>query len=427
MNNITSSFKDRTILVTLLLGFTSGLPLALTGGTLQAWFASASTVSLVAIGFVSLVSWPYTFKFIWAPIMDRYIPPVLGRRRGWILICQTLVAVAIASMALFSPSSAPNVLLVLACLVAFLSASSDIAIDAYRVDLLQPQKRALGAAMAVNGYRVAMLVAGGLALVMADRWGWKITYLFMAVLMIIGVITSLLGPEPEVQVAPPKKLWDCTVTPFTDFMSRSQAVWILVFIVFYKLGDAFAGNLISAFLIRKIQMSLTEIGTLVKFSGFFGTILGTTIGALWVPKLGWYRSLILFGIAQALANLIYLPLIWTGPNYLLAGSAILLDNVFGGMGTAAFVGFLMGLCNPKFTAFQYALLSALSAVARTFIGPIAGFVAQTLGWEIYFTSSLIFAAPGLLLLIVLKKSITKMNADMAEQRASLVGGVTAAG
>lgn len=427
MNKIFLPFKDPAILVTLLLGFTSGLPLALTGGTLQAWFASTSTVSLVAIGLVSLIAWPYNLKFVWAPIMDRYIPPLLGRRRGWILLCQALLALTIASMALFSPANEPTLLMVLACVVAFLSASSDIAIDAYRVDLLQPKERALGAAMAVNGYRIAMLISGGLALVIADHWGWKITYLFMAGLMIIGVITALLGPEPPVQVTPPKKLWDCTVQPFVDFMSRSQAFWILVFIVFYKLGDAFAGNLISTFLIRKIQMSLTEIGTLVKFSGFFGTILGTIIGALWVPKLGWYRSLILFGIAQALANLVYLPLIWTGPNYFLAGSAILLDNIFGGMGTAAFVGFLMGLCNPKFTAFQYALLSALSAIGRTFIGPIAGFIAQTLGWETYFMSSLLFAAPGLLLLIVLKKSIERMSAEMAEQRAHLTNAMPATG
>ncbi len=427
MKNINSLFTERPILISLLLGFASGLPLALSGSALQAWFASSSGISLTAIGFMSLVSLSYTFKFIWAPVMDRFVPPLLGRRRGWILVCQILLIITIGSMALFSPSQDPRMLMILAGVVAFFSASSDIAIDAYRVDMLTPQNRPLGAAMAVNGYRIAMLVSGGLSLVIADHWGWKSAYLTMAGLMSIGVIASFLGPEPEVQVTPPKRLWDCTALPFIDFMTRPHSVWILIFIVCYKLGDAFAGNLISAFLIRAIHMSLTEIGTLVKFSGFMGTIIGTVLGALWIPKLGWYRSLIFFGIMQALANLIYLPLIWTGPNYMLAGSAIFFDNIFGGMGTAAFMGFIMGLCNPRFTAFQFALLSALSAVGRTFIGPIAGYVADIYGWEIYFTTSLLFAAPGLALIWMIKDSVEKMNAEMAEQRASLTTASATAG
>lgn len=426
MKKINSLWTDRAILVSLLLGFSSGLPLALTGGTLQAWFASSSTISLTAIGFMSLVSLPYTFKFLWAPVMDRYVPPFLGRRRGWILLCQIFLAIAIACMALFSPNEQPNMIMILAGLIAFLSASSDIAIDAYRVDMLTPKERPLGAAMSVNGYRIAMLISGGLALVIADVWGWKYAYLLMAGLLSIGVIATFIGPEPEVQVSPPKRLWDCTVLPFKDFLTRPHAIWILIFIVFYKLGDAFAGNLISSFLIRAIHMSLTEIGTLVKFSGFLGTIFGTILGAIWIPKLGWYRSLIIFGIIQALANLIYLPLLWIGPNYILAGSAIFFDNFFGGMGTAAFIGFIMGLCNPRYTAFQFALLSALSAVGRTFIGPIAGYVAQTFGWEIYFSASLLFATPGLLLIWMFRDSIEKMNAEMAEQRANLnTAGATA--
>lgn len=416
LNNLLTS---RPILISLLLGFSSGLPLALSGGTLQAWFASSSSISLTAIGFMSFVSLPYTFKFIWAPFMDRFVPPFLDRRRGWILICQVLLGITIAAMGWFNPSADVNILMALAFLTAFFSASSDIAIDAYRVDMLTPNERPLGAAMAVNGYRIAMLISGGVALVIADIWGFKYAYFLMAVLVSVGIVASFIGPSPEIKVTPPKKLWDCTVMPFVDFMSRPNALWILVFIVFYKLGDAFAANLISTFLIRGVHMSLTEIGTLVKFSGFLGTILGTVLGALWIPKLGWYRSLIIFGIIQALANLIYLPLIWVGPNYLLAGSAIFFDNLMGGMGTAAFMGFIMGLCNPRFTAFQFALLTALSAVGRTFIGPIAGYVAELYGWEVYFTASLLFAAPGLVLIWWLRSSIEKMNAEMAEQRANL--------
>lgn len=419
MKKFYSALTDKTVLIALLLGFSSGLPLALSGGALQAWFASASSASLVAIGFLSIVGLPYTFKFLWAPIMDRYTPAFLGRRRGWILICQTLLAITIASMAMFSPATEPTALMTLAFMLAFLSASSDIVIDAYKIELLQPKVRALGAAMGVNGYRIAMLVAGGLTLVLADHWGWRVAYLVMAGLVSVGILTSIFAPEPELKTTPPKTLVDSVVLPFVDYFSRPQSVWILVFIVFYKLGDAFAGNLISAFLIRAIHMSLTEIGTLVKVSGFLGTILGTILGGLWIPRLGWFRSLIIFGVIQALSNLIYLPLIWVGPNYLLAGSAIFMDNFFGGMGTAAYVGFIMGLCNPRFTAFQYALLCALSAIGRTFIGPVAGYFAETFGWEIYFISSLLFAAPGLALIWWLRGSIEKMNADMEEQRANL--------
>lgn len=419
-SKFTALLTQPTVLVSLLLGFSSGLPLALSGSALQTWFAADSSATLLTIGFLSFVGMPYTLKFLWAPFVDRFVPPFLGRRRGWILVCQSALAVVIASMALFSPTSEPTVLMILAFAVAFLSATSDIAIDAYKIDVLPLKVRALGAAMGVDGYRIAMLVAGGLTLVIADHWSWKAAYLAMAALMSVGIITSIFGPEPEIQVAPPKTFKDSVVLPFVDYFTRRRAVWILVFIICYKLGDAFAGNLMSTFLIRAIQMTKTEIGTLVKFSGFFGTILGTIIGGLYIPRLGWYRALIIFGVAQAISNLIYLPMIWVGPNYALAGSAIFLDNFFGGMGTAAYVGFIMGLCNPRFTAFQYALLCALSAFGRTYIGPVAGYIAETFGWEVYFTSSLLFAAPGLLLIWWLKDSMEKMSKDMAEQRANLV-------
>lgn len=401
MKNFLSTLTDRPVYISLLLGFASGLPLALTSSTLQAWYATTS-ISLVSIGFVGLAALPYTFKFLWAPLMDRFIPPFLGRRRGWIVLCQLALCIFIVTMACLTPEETPRLLLAIACIVAFLSASQDIAIDAYRADLFKPNERAMGAAMAVNGYRIAMLISGGLALVLADHFGWRFAYLTMASLLAINIIASFFGPEPERTSAAPKRLWDCTVTPFVDFLSRPQAIAILCFVVLYKLGDAFAGSMCQTFLIRKVQMSLSEIGTLIKISGFVGTIIGTVLGAYWVPKLGWLRALFLFGILQAFANLLYMPLIWTGPNYLVAGTAIFMDNLCGGMGTAAFVGLLMGLCNPKFTAFQYALLSALSSVGRVFISPVAGGIANTYGWETFFISSLLFAIPGLILIFWIK-------------------------
>ena len=402
------SFKHHRLIITLILGFSSGLPLALSGGTLQAWL-TVSGLSLKAIGFVGLAAIPYTFKFLWAPLMDRWSPPFLGRRRGWIAICQLLLCLCILWMAFLNPNTHPHILFWLAAAIAFLSASQDIAIDAYRADILQPDERPMGAAMAINGYRIAMLVSGGLALVIADHVGWKNMYFVMASLMGIGILATVLGPNPEEQRSvAPRTLWDCTILPIVDFLKRSQALWILLFIVFYKLGDAFAGALTQTFLLRAIKMSLSEVGSLVKLLGFLGTILGTTMGAWYVPKLGWFKALFIFGILQALSNLSYLILLYTGPDYIVAGSAIFFENFCGGMGAAAFTGLLMGLCNIRFTAFQYALFSSLSAVGRVFIGPVAGIIAQY-GWFEYFMASLVFSIPGLLLLCLFKNTIQTMT------------------
>jgi PAT family beta-lactamase induction signal transducer AmpG len=297
-------------------------------------------------------------------------------------------------------------------------------VDAYRTDMLHSNERPMGAAMAINGYRIAMLVSGGMALVIADVWGWTAAYLTMVVLMALSMITTFCGPNPENEVIPPKKIWDCTVLPFLDFIKRPQAVWILLFIVFYKLGDAFAGALSQTFLIREIQMTLSEIGVMAKFSGFFGTVFGTTAGALLVIKWGWFRGLLVFGVLQALSNLVYMVLLWTGPNYLVAGTAIFVENFCGGMGAAAFTGLIMGLCNIRFSAFQYALLSSLSAVGRVIVGPMAGVIAHEYGWTAYFMASLVLSVPGLLLLIFLRNGLEGMtkNMEISQAEEELVTG-----
>ncbi len=407
MKKLLSVFTKRRIIVTFFLGISSGLPLALTGGTLQAWLNDYQ-LSLTAIGFIGMASLPYTLKFLWAPFMDRWVPPFLGRRRGWIFICQLMLCLAIASMALFSPDQQPQSLFIMACFIAFFSASQDIVIDAYRTDVLQPIERAFGGAMSQNGYRIAMLISGGAALVIADFFGWKVCYLLMSALMGICTVATFLGPEPENSVVPPRNIRDCIILPFIDFLKRPQAVWILLLIIFYKLGDAFAGSLSQTFLLREIHMSKTEVGTLAKTLGFFGTVFGTTAGGLMVFKMGWFRALLLFGILQAVSNLSYMPLMWIGPDYFIAGIAIFIENFCGGMGAAAFVGLLMNLCNARFSAFQYALLSSLSAVGRVFIGPIAGFISDSYGWTAYFIASLVFSIPGIVLLFLLRNSIENM-------------------
>lgn len=417
MNKLLSVFAERRIIITLLLGFASGLPLALSGGTLQAWFTDCG-LSLKDIGYAGLAGLPYTFKFVWAPLMDRWVPPFLGRRRGWILICQLMLCVLIASMILFTPDVHPKTLFFIACFIAFTSASQDIAIDAYRTDVLRSQERAIGAAMATNGYRVAMLTSGGLALIIADHFGWKSCFLVMTFLMALGILATFLGPEPEEVVVPPKSLRDCTVLPFLDFLKRPQAIWVLLFIVFYKLGDAFAGAMSQVFLLRAVKMSLTEVGSMAKMLGFWGTIFGTTAGGLLVIKMGWFRSLLVFGILQAVSNLAYMPLMWLGPDYLVAGIAVFIENFCGGMGAAAFVGLIMSLCNIRFSAFQYALLSSLSAVGRVFIGPLAGFIANDYGWTAYFMASLVLSVPGLLLLFLLRNRIELMSKSAKEEQSA---------
>lgn len=412
------ALTDRVILISLLLGFSSGLPFALVAGTLKNWF-TVSGISLQAISFVPLILIPYNLKFCWAPLIDRFIPPFMGRRRGWILICQLLLMVGIAAMSFFSPSHHPEVLVVLAVLVAFLSASQDIVIDAYRVDVLPASKRAWGAAMGVDGYRVAVLVSGSGALILAEHWGFQAVYLLMAVLISVGIIANLLAPEPELTIEAPRDFASSLILPLKDFLYRPRAIWILLFIACYRLGDTFTETMLQPFLIRKMQMSLTEIALLVKTSTFLGVVLGAMVGGAWIPKLGWYRALFIFGLLQSLANLVYLPLMWIGPNYTLLGSAMFIDNFSSGMSTTALVGLLMGLCNHRFSAFQFALLSAVMSIGR-FISPLAGWTVETYGWEFYFLSSLVIAAPGLVLLSLLKSNIARMSGEVASQRASLV-------
>ena len=425
--NLKLIFTERRFWVTLVLGFSSGLPLALAYGTMKAWFTKGG-LPLDQIGNMALATLPYTLKFLWAPLMDRFIPPFLGRRRGWILLCQLFLCICISSLVFFTPATFPKTLFVIACIIAFFSASQDIAIDAYRIDLLPHSERPIGAAMWTSGYRIAMLVSGGLALVIADFFGWQVMFITMVFLLIGCTIATLMGPEPAGVMAPQKqKMWDFTVLPFLDFLTRPKAVWILIFITIYKLGDIFAGTLTpETFLLREIEFSLSVVGTLVKFSGFFATIGGAIAGAYFVSKIGLFRCLLLFGILQAASNLTYMLLLWTGPNYLVAGSAVFVENFCAGMGNAAFMVLLMNLCNVRFSASQYALLSSLTALIRPTIGPLAGYIANEYGWSTYFTISILFAIPGLLLLFYIKGNIEKME-KVAEEKEEKEEALPAAG
>jgi len=410
LEGLVAVFRSKKIFLLLLLGFSSGLPLALTAGTLQAWLATEN-IDIVAIGWFALVGQPYTYKFFWAPLMDRFTPlPYLGRRRGWLLITQLLLAAAIAFMGTLSPVDSVWLLGATALTVAFLSASQDIVFDALRTDWLEREERGAGAAVSVLGYRVAMLVSGAGALILADQWlGWSATYWLMALLMGVGMIATWYVLEPNPRGAAPKTLDEAVVKPFAEFFARDGAVALLVLVVLYKLGDAFAGNLTTTFLLRGPGFSLTEIGAINKGFGLAATILGALVGGALMAQMRLYRALLLFGVLQAITNLGFMLLAASGKSYALMVTVIGLENLCGGMGTAAYVALLMALCDRRFSATQYALLSALSAVGRVYVGPVAGYLVAGFGWTQFFFFTFLIALPGLALLVWMRRRIEQLD------------------
>jgi MFS transporter, PAT family, beta-lactamase induction signal transducer AmpG len=400
----TAVYANRRIGVMAIVGFSAGLPLAMTGSTLQAWMTAVG-LDLRTIGIFSLVGLPYTLKFLWSPLMDRFIPPFFGRRRGWMLCTQLVLMLAIGMMAGSSPKTALTLLAFLALVVAFASASQDIVIDAYRTDVLEDVERGAGAAVYVAGYRVAMLVSGGLALILSDRIGFRDTYMLIAGMMVIGMVGSVLGPEPKRRAAPPSSLKEAIWGPLLDFFSRRKATSILLLIILYKLGDAYAGSLTTAFLMRGVGFSLTEIGTVYKALTIISVVIGAALGGSLMVRLGLYRSLLLFGILQAVSNLSFMALAWAGKSYSMMIWAVAFENLSGGMGTAAFVSLLMSLCNQRYSATQFALLSSLAVLGRVCVTPTSGFLVTWLGWSTFFFLTALSALPGLLILVYLRREV----------------------
>ncbi len=385
------------------LGFASGLPLALTGGTLQAWLTEAG-LDLATIGLFAYVGLPYTVKFIWAPVMDRLVPPWLGRRRGWMILTQFGLALALAAMALLGPSAGAQVFAGLALGVAFLSASQDIVFDAYRTDLLKPDERGLGAATWVMGYRLAMITSGSLALILAARMGWPASYLCMAGLMLLGLMTILIAPEPEQAHEGPRSMQEAVWGPLQEFLNRPMAGALLALIVLYKLGDAFAGALTTSFLLRGMEFSSEDIGV-IRALGIGATILGAFIGGSLMPQLGLFRSLFVFGVLQAVSNLSFMWLAWVGKSYAVMAFAVGFENLTGGMGTVAFVALVMSLCDHRYTATQFALLSSVEALGRVFLGWPAAKLVGAMGWGPFFFVTFLAAVPGLWLLWHLRRPV----------------------
>ncbi len=406
------ALRDKRMAAILMLSFASGLPLNLTGSTLQAWLAF-DRVDIKTIGLFSLVGLPYVFKFLWAPLLDRYLPPLLGRRRGWIVIYQGCLAVGIGVMGLSSPAREPYALAVIALIVAFLSASQDIVIDAYRVDVIPPSERALAAAATTFGYRSAAMLAGAVILVVAAYTGWRVAYLLVACLMALTIFATFWAPEPQIPGRAPRTLTDAVVQPLQDLVAKQGAWGFLALVLLYKVGDAFALSLYSAFMIKGVGFSLAELSVAGKVNMTVSTMIGVAIGGWVYMRWGMFRSLLVFGVGQALTNLLYMWLALAGKLLWLMILATSVDNLVGGMGQAAYVAFLVSLCSSSFSATQYALLSAMSAVPRVIMGAIAGQVVDSVGWAHFFIVTFVTAMPGLALLVALRKPINELEAREA--------------
>ena len=401
--SLMQTLANRRIGIMLPLGFASGLPLALTAGTLQAWLAVVG-FDLKTIGIFTLVGLPYALKFLWAPLMDRLVPPWLGRRRGWMLMMQLGVALGLAAMAVTGPGDRPEILGVVALVVAFFSASLDIVLDAYRTDLLLRPERGFGAAVWVNGYRCALLLASAGALLLADHIGWQNTYLLLAGLMATGVVTIFVSPELSEPSVPPASLAEAVGGPLQELFARPGVLGLLALIIFYKIGDAVAASLQTAFLIGGMGFSLSEVGY-VKGLGLVATLIGALAGGVAMAKLGMVRSLLLFGVLQAVSNLGFMWLAWMGKSYAALTTSILVENVTGGMGTAAFVALIMSLCDHRYTATQFALFSSLEALGRVFSGRPSADLVEMVGWAQFFFWSFLFALPGIWLVWALRAQL----------------------
>ncbi len=395
--NILQLIFSRRMVVAFIMGFACGLPLLLTMSVLQTWMKEEG-IDLTLIGLINLVQIPYTWKFIWAPIMDRYTLPFLGRRRGWLLIAQLTLICAIIGLGLSNPVTHFWMMAVMAMLVAFFSATQDIVVDAYRREDLPDKELGLGSSFYFFGYRLGMMLAGGGGLIMADHLPWLMVYVFMAICMLIGVAITLFTPEPVIASGTPKTLKEASVEPFMEYFQRDGAVWMLAFILLYKIGDNMAGAITAPFYLD-IGFTKTEIGTVVKIFGIWAVVAGALAGGAIMVRLGINRSLWIFGFLQGLSTACFAGLAKVGHSIPALSAVIAFENFSSGMGTAAFMAFMASITNKKFTATQYALLTSLMAFPRVLASAPTGYFAKHMGWVSFFITCALIAIPGMLLLL----------------------------
>jgi PAT family beta-lactamase induction signal transducer AmpG len=387
---------SRRMLTSFLMGFSCGLPLLLTLGVLQAWMTEEG-VDLAWVGMITLVQSPYSWKFLWAPVLDRFTPPFLGRRRGWLLIAQLGLMISIAALGGSDPVAHPGWMAACAMLVAFFSASQDIVVDAYRREDLADEELGLGSSLYIYGYRIGMWAASGGGLILADHIPFSRVYLVMAAGLIPGLLTTVLAPEPSVESGAPPSLGEALWSPLADFFRRDGVALILAFILLYKIGDIMAAAIATPFYLE-MGFSKSEIGAVVKLFGSWATIAGALGGGLLILRLGIHRSLWVFGALQAISTAGFAVLARVGCSLPALSGVIAFESITGGMGTSAFVAFMASLTNKKFTATQYALLTSIMGLPRVLASAPTGLAAKQLGWEWFFILCTLAAIPGMLVL-----------------------------
>lgn len=404
--SIWSQLFTRRMAICVFIGFSSGLPLYLLLNLVPAWLRTEH-IDLKVIGAFALIQFPYTWKFIWSPFLDRFVVPVLGRRRGWMLLTQVALLVVIATLGGFSPSTDLPTIVVFCTLLAFLSATQDIVLDAYRRELLSDAELGLGNSVHVNAYRLAGLIPGSLALILSDHLPWSTVFVITALFMLPGMVMTLLVSEPH-RAAPPKTLRAAVLEPFREFISRQgwrSALTILAFLFFYKLGDSLCTALATPFYMD-MGFSKTDIGLIAKNAGLWPAVIGGLLGGLWMLKIGINRALWIFGVVQVLAIFGFAWLAAQG-HFDNIGAvertqlAIVISlEAFGvGVGTAAFVAFIARTTHPAYTATQFALFTSLAAVPRTFMNATAGWLVEAIGWSGFFWLCALLAIPGMVLLL----------------------------
>ena len=395
-------FTNRKMLVIFLLGISSGLPLLLTSSTLGFWLEE-SKVSLTNIGAMALVGSFYSLKFLWSPLVDIIKIPVLcrifGRRRGWLLFTQIMLMLSIFGLASTNPAENLMPVVLFALAIAFFSATQDIVVDAYRIDILTAEEQAAGTVPSVYGYRVGMYLAGAVGLLLSSHFSWDAVYVIFGCCVLIGVAGTLLGAEPEFKTR--KKL--SVIAPFADFMTQKNWVILLLFIIAYKFSGAFmGGGLMSSFYL-KMDFSKDEIAVAVKTFGFFATIFGLFVGGLLATKIGIVKILWIDIILSALTNLLFIPIIYHQGNLFLLTLAVSIDNFVTSIGTVALVAFLSILCNKQYSATQYALLSSLASLGRIVLAANAGWIVEDIGWTNFYILTCASALPALLLMPIVAK------------------------
>ncbi len=392
---------NRRMLICVFTGFASGLPLYLLLNLVPAWLRSEH-VDLKAIGLFALIQLPYTWKFLWSPLIDRYALPLLGRRRGWMLLTQLLLLASIPLFGRFDPRLDIWSIAYLATVVALFSASQDIALDAFRRELLPDVELGLGNAVHVNAYRISSLVPGALALILADHLPWSSVYWITALFMLPGIVLTLVVDEPRRALAGPRTLADAVVQPFREFVRRggwSQALLILLFIFLYKLGDSMATALATPFYLD-MGFTKSEIGIIAKNAGLWSSVVGGMLGGLWMLRLGINRGLWLFGVVQLVSILGFAWLAWVArPDKLLLAGVIGFEALGVGLGTAAFTAFIARATDPRYTATQFALFTSLAALPRTVVNASTGWIVEQIGWFAFFLLCTVLALPGMLLLL----------------------------